>query len=105
VSDATKKNEFFVMASPPYPFYHLDMNLGSLKASISGFAKGNSKMDKKSYERLLIGIGQVLAEARASSGMTQGELGKKLDKVQSAVAKIERAPSPNIVNLSEVCKS
>lgn len=62
----------------------------------SGFAKENSEMDKKSYERLLIGIGQVLAEARVSSGMTQGELGEKLDKVQSAVAKIERAPSPNV---------
>jgi transcriptional regulator with XRE-family HTH domain len=53
-------------------------------------------MDKKSYDRLLIGIGQTLAEARANAGMTQDELGKQLEKVQSAVAKIERAPSPNI---------
>ncbi|MBI2602336.1 MAG: helix-turn-helix transcriptional regulator [Deltaproteobacteria bacterium] len=53
-------------------------------------------MKENNYQRLLLGLGQALAEARANSGMTQTKLGEQLAKGQSAVAKIERTPSPNV---------
>ncbi len=53
-------------------------------------------MGENNYQRLLVGLGQALAEARSASGMTQAELGEQLEKGQSAVAKIERTPTPNV---------
>jgi transcriptional regulator with XRE-family HTH domain len=53
-------------------------------------------MKKSDYERLLLAIGQVLINARVNAHITQEELGARLEKGQSAVAKVERSPSPNI---------
>ena len=53
-------------------------------------------MNQADYKLILMGLGQVLTKARHDLGLTQGELASKMGKVQSAVAKIERAPSENI---------
>jgi transcriptional regulator with XRE-family HTH domain len=60
------------------------------------YRKNIKKMKNSDYERLLLALGQVLTNSRANAQITQEELGEKLNKGQSAVAKIERNPSPNI---------
>ena len=62
----------------------------------SGYVKDKESMENTDYQRLLLALGQTLATARVNAGMTQEELGDLLQKGQSAVAKVERQPGPNI---------
>lgn len=48
------------------------------------------------YEEYLEAIGKAVAQIRKGSNLTQVELGDRIQKGQSSVAKVENGPTPNV---------